>query len=326
MKIIEVGNVKARKQGRHEGTLTVGAMPDGAPVELPVIILRGPRDGPVLWLHGCVHGNEYCTTFSIHEFLRSLEPAALRGSVVALPILNLTAFRMHRRSSPFEGFNNTDLNRCFPGNERGGFTERMAHAIYSPLKRYATHFVDSHTAYTSDTRWALYANNNPEVNRVGRAMAEAFGFENTLPTPPGTLVGSAMMSAGDDGIPSFLLEAGGLDDSFSRETVLDVAERLRNVARAIGLLEGEVTKYPPLTTFSNFYWATAPRSGLFKNKVRCGDTITKGQEIGTYYDLFGDARESALAPQSGIVLAINPGPIIPQGDVLVHIGLDPQRS
>ena len=66
----------------------------------------------------------------IHEFLRSLDPATLRGAVVALPILNLTAFRVHRRSSPFEGFNNTDLNRCFPGNPNGGFTDRMAYAIY----------------------------------------------------------------------------------------------------------------------------------------------------------------------------------------------------
>jgi predicted deacylase len=325
MKPIEVGTVKADTQGRHEGTLNVGAMPDGAPVELPVVVLRGPKDGPVMWLNGCVHGNEYCTTFSIHEFLRSLDPAKLKGSVVALPILNLTAFRVHRRSSPFEGFNNTDLNRCFPGNGKGGFTERMAHAIYQPMKRYATHFVDSHTAYTADTRWALYANNNPEVTRVGRLMADAFGYENTLPTPHGTLGGSAMMTAGADGIPSFLFEAGGLDNSFTRERVNEVAERLRNVGRAIGLLDGEVTKYPPLTTFSNFHWATAPQAGLFKKTVSCGDTIEKGQEIGVYYDLFGDVRGPALAPAAGIVLAMHPGPIIPQGDVLVHIGLDPKR-
>ena len=326
MKNIEVGTVRADGPGRFEGSLKVGAMPDGAPVEVPVVILRGEQDGPVLWMHACVHGNEYCGTFSIHEFLRSIDTRTLSGAIVALPILNLTAFRIHRRSSPFEGFNNTDLNRCFPGNPDGGFTDQMAHAIYRELKRTATHFIDFHTAYTSDTRWALYADLGGEVSKVGRAMAEAFGFRHTLPTPSGTLVGSAMMSAGGDGIPSYLVEAGGLDNSFSRETVKDVAERLRNVARAIGLLPGAVTQYEPLVTFSNFHWATAPRGGLFRPSVKCGDTVSRGQVVGTYFDLFGAESGKAEAPASGVVLAIHPGPLIPQGDVLTHIGLDPKQA
>jgi len=105
-----------------------------------------------------------------------------------------------------------------------------------------------------------------------------------------------------------------------------VAERLRNVSRAIGLLSGIVTKYPPLTTFSNFHWATSQHGGLFKPKVKCGESISEGQDIGIYYDLYGDERARAHAPASGIVLAIHPGPIIPQGDVLVHIGLDPKQA
>ena len=87
---IEVGSARADGPGRFEGILTVGAMPDGAAVEIPVVIVRGQRDGPALWLHGCVHGNEYCGTYIIHEFLRGLDPAALRGTVVALPILKST--------------------------------------------------------------------------------------------------------------------------------------------------------------------------------------------------------------------------------------------
>ena len=43
-------------------------------------------------------------------------------------------------------------------------------------------------------------------------------------------------------------------------------------------------------------------------------------------DLFGEERVVAKAPASGIVLAIHPGPIIPQGDVLIHIGLNPTQA
>lgn len=325
MKTMTVGTASSDAPGRTNGVLRVGAHPDGGPIEIPVIILRGQADGPVLWMHACVHGNEYCGTYNIHEFIRSLDPAQMTGTVIALPAVNLTAFRSRQRASPFELFNNTDMNRCFPGSPTAGMTEQMAHAIFTELKRHATHLVDFHTAYTADTRWALYPDHGGEVSRVSRLMADAFGYENTLPTPPDTLYNSALMAAGREGIPGFLIEAGGLGPAFTRETVLDVAERLRNLARAIGLLPGQVTQYPPLTTFSNFHWATAPRGGLFVKSVNCGDTVSKGQTIGTYYNLFGEEDGTAEAPAAGIVLAINPGPIIPQGDVLIHIGLDPKR-
>jgi predicted deacylase len=326
MDTIAIGSISADRPGRYEGSLATAAMPDGATVDIPVVVVRGEMPGPVLWLHGCVHGNEYCGTFSIHAFLRSLDPASLRGTVVALPALNLTAFRTYRRMSPFEGYNNGDLNRCFPGRPDGGFTEQTAHAIYTPLKRYATHLVDFHTALTADTRWALYADLGGEVSAGGRRMAEAFGYTHTLPTPAGTLGGSAMMTAAADGIPSFIVEAGGLGAAFTRETVEDVAERLRNLGRAIGLFSGEVTDYGPLTTFSNFHWATAPRGGLFRPAIRCGQSIQEGDVVGTYFDLFGDPAGAVRAPASGIVLAYHPGPLIPQGEVLVHIGLNPQSA
>jgi predicted deacylase len=326
MKLIEVGSARADKPGRFDGALKVAEHPDGSPVEIPVTIVRGAKDGPVMWMHACVHGDEYCGTFNIHSFVRSLDPAEMTGTVIALPIVNITAFRAYRRMSPFEGFNNGDMNRCFPGNPNGGFTEQMAFAIYQQLKTYATHLVDFHTAFTADTRWALYADTGGDVSKGGRLMAEAFGYENTLPTPKGTLVGSAMMTAAGDGIPAYIAEAGGLGTSFSMETVRDVTERLRNLARAIGILPGTVTKYGPLTTFSNFHWANAPRGGLFRPSVRTGIHVREGDVVGTYYNLHGEADGDVTAPASGVVLAYHPGPIIPQGDVLIHIGLNPQTA
>jgi len=326
MKTIRVGSAVADRPGRHEGRLPVGWLRDGSPVELPVVIIRGERDGPVLWMHGCVHGDEFCGTLNIHAFLRSLEPREVRGAVVALPILNLTAFQAYRRMSPYEGFNNGDMNRCFPGKADGGFTEQAAHAVYQALRQHATHLVDFHTAFTEQTRWALYADTGGEVSAAGYAMARAFGYAHTLPTPAGTLDGSAMMSAAAEGIPAYIIEAGGLGTAYGEDTVADVTERLRNLGRAIGLLEGAVTDHGPLTVFSNFHWATAPRGGIFRPAVSCGQDIAEGDLVGTYYDLHGDEAGHAHAPASGIVLAHHPGPIIPQGDVLIHIGLDPRQA
>jgi hypothetical protein len=113
--------------------------------------------------------------------------------------------------------------------------------------------------------------------------------------------------------------------AFDRATVLEGAERLRNVLRHLRMLPGAVTDYGPLTYFSNFAWVNATRGGLFQAAARCGQRLSKGDLLGRYYDAHGDVVEEVRSPHSGVVLAINPGPLMPSGDILVHVGLDPRE-
>ena len=113
-KDITVGTAHSTAPGRTKGTLKIAETPDGSPCEIPVIIVQGEKEGPTLWVHGCVHGNEYCGTFVIHEFLRGLDHRTLAGSVVALPVLQKLGFQSKQRMSPYEGFHGGDLNRQFP--------------------------------------------------------------------------------------------------------------------------------------------------------------------------------------------------------------------
>ncbi len=325
MKTIEIGTARSTAPGTTKGFLKVGDLPDGQPIRIPVVIVRGETDGPVAWMHGCVHGNEYCGTFIIHDLLRSLDPKTLKGTVVALPILNITAFETKQRMSPFEGYNGGDLNRCFPGQAHGPLTQQMAHAIYQPLKQYADVLLDFHTALTSDVAWALYADLPGDVGARGRAIAKAFGYRSTLPAPGDILGGSAMMTAAKDGIPAFIVEAGGKGPAFTDEIVADATERLRNVLRHLGMLEGAVTDYGAQWHFSNFAWVHSTQGGLFQRSVACGDRVEAGQSIGQYYDLHGLPSGEARAPESGIVLAIHPGPVMSTGETLIHIGLNPRE-
>jgi uncharacterized protein len=325
MDTIEIGTAQSKGPGVAKGRLKTGDLPDGRPIEIPVIIVRGATDGPTLWLHGCVHGAEYCGAFVLHELVRSLDPQALKGTVVALPILNLTAFQKKQRMSPFEGYNGGDLNRNFPGNATGTLTQQIAHAIYTELRQHADYLIDMHTAMTEDVRWALFANAAGEVGKKGEGMARAFGFRSTLPAPMDILAGSSMMAAAKDGIPAFIIEAGGKGPAFTDDTVRDTAERLRNVMRHLSMLEGPVTDYGKQWHFSNFAWVHSTRGGLFQRSVKCGDRVDKGMAIGQYFDLHGHPTGQAHAPESGIVLAIHPGPLMSSGETLIHIGLDPRE-
>ena len=322
---IRVGTAEARSAGVARGELQVGDTPDGEPVTIPVLIARGAGPGPVLWLHGCVHGDEYCGAFILHEAFRTMDPVRLTGAVVALPILNITASQRGQRMSPFASFGHGDLNRCFPGAPDGAFTDQMAHAIYGELRQWADYFIDFHTALTPDTRWALFANAPGEVGRKGEGLARAFGLKSTLPAPMDILGGSAMIAAARDGIPSLIVEMGGINGAFDGETVQEGAERLRNVMRNLGMLSGPPTEHGPLTYFSNFAWVSATRGGLFEPAVRCGDRLDKGTPVGRYFNAHGDVVEEVASPHAGVVLAIHPGPAMATGEVLVHIGLDPRE-
>ena len=325
MKEIRIGTAVSNAVGLAKGELRLADMPDGEAITIPVSILRGADGGPTLWLQGCVHGDEYCGTFIIHELLRSINHEALTGTVIALPILNITASLKHQRMSPYETMSHGDLNRCFPGKAGGSFSEQMAHAIYTHLKEHADYLIDFHTALTADVRWALFANAEGEVGKKAEGVARAFGYNSTLPAPTDILGGSALMTAAKDGIPSYIVEAGGIGQAFDTDTVTDGAERLRNVLRHLKMLAGSVTDYGPLTYFSNFAWVNAVRGGLFQATVKCGDSLEKGSVVGQLFDVFGDPVEDVLSPEPGGVLAVNAGPLMASGEVLVHIGLDPRQ-
>jgi predicted deacylase len=325
MATLQIGTAVSDEVGIARGSLRVADMPDGRPMQIPVLIGRGVGPGPTLWLHACVHGNEACGAFAVHRLFRELDPRRLSGTLIALPILNITAFRARQRMSPFEGFAGGDLNRCFPGKPDGTLTEQMAHAIYAELRAHANYFVDLHTAMTADVRWALFANAPGDVGRKAEGMARAFGFTSTLPAPMDILAGSAMMTAARDGIPSLIVEAGGKGPAFTTALVAEVVERLQNVMRHLGMLAGGVTEHGPLTYFSNFAWVRAVRGGLFQRAVRCGERLKVGTVLGHYYDLWGRPSGEALSPHEGIVLAIHPGPVMASGETLVHIGFDPRE-
>ena len=205
-KEIIVGTARSNAAGRTKGTLKIAETPDGSPCDIPVVIVQGEKDGPTIWLHGCVHGNEYCGAYIIHEFLRGLDHRTLAGAVVALPVLNKLGFQSKQRMSPYEGFHGGDLNRQFPGNAAGTQTQQMAHAIYEPLKRYADVLIDFHTALTPDVRWALFPYAGGKMGALSEKIARAFGYNSTLPAPMHILGGSALMTAAKDGIAGYLVE------------------------------------------------------------------------------------------------------------------------
>lgn len=95
------------------------------PVVLSVQVIRGRRDGPCLFVSAAVHGDEINGVETIRRLTRSPALNYLRGTLIGVPVVNVYGFVRQARYLP----DRRDLNRSFPGSEKGSLTARLANAF-----------------------------------------------------------------------------------------------------------------------------------------------------------------------------------------------------
>ena len=76
------------------------------------------------------------------------------------------------------------------------------------------------------------------------------------------------------------------------------------------------------TILTGFEWVYAQNAGIWYSRVKAGDLVTEGQEIGRVGDLFGDALERIVAPVSGTVLFLTINPSVQANGLLMGIGVE----
>ena len=106
-----IGTVRVRAGSAKEVELPITRLVTGADVSLPVRIVHGREDGPVVWVNAAIHGDEVVGIEVIRRVLGTLSPKTLRGTLVAVPIVNVLGFMTGDRYLP----DRRDLNRSFPG-------------------------------------------------------------------------------------------------------------------------------------------------------------------------------------------------------------------
>ena len=85
----DLGTVRASRGARVWGTWSV--LPDVAESEVALAIVQGAADGPTLWVQGCIHGDESDGALTVHGLVAALDPTRLRGTVIAIPVVNAAA-------------------------------------------------------------------------------------------------------------------------------------------------------------------------------------------------------------------------------------------
>ncbi len=309
---LTIGTVTIEPGQRRSIDLEVGRLYTHSPTTMPVQVVCGKRAGPVLFVSAAIHGDELNGVEIIRRLLKLKEMDKLRGSLIAVPIVNLHGFIHTSRYLP----DRRDLNRSFPGSEKGSLAARVAHLFMREIVSQATHGIDLHTG-------AIHRANLPQIradldNPDTLAMAKAFGTPVILNAA--LRDGSLRAAAMDKAIPMLLYEAGEalrLDELSIRGGV----EGVLRVMRLLGMLSNKRRKPPPEPIMArSSSWVRAPQSGLFLAKVALGERVSKEQTVlGEVSDPFGEQAAEIRAPFSGIVIGRLNLPLVNEGDAVYHI-------
>lgn len=317
---IRVGSARAAPGERARGVLACGEDVGGSPYEIPVHIVRGRRPGPTLWAQGACHGDEYDGTLAILKLLNELDPDTLAGALVAVPAANIVAYRNASRASPLDG---KDLNRHYPGDPHGTYTDRLAHLLHEEVPRVADAFVEHHGG--GDTHDVVYYTlhcSHPGPTDRARAMCDAMGAPIVWASADTWLENSLFHRLHSRGVPAVLLECGG-EGRLHRQNVQDHYDGLRNLMIHLGMLPGEeprnVAPVEHRVTRADFCFSH--HGGLVQLEAQRGDVLERGRPLATITDLDGRERETVrVEAERGIVLAIRTYGTVPAGGSVALIG------
>ncbi|HLH45646.1 MAG TPA: succinylglutamate desuccinylase/aspartoacylase family protein [Acidimicrobiales bacterium] len=303
---------------RHVLEVPNGGRLPGASV--PYLEYGDRSRGPSVALIAGVHGCEYSSMLGLRRFLAGLDEAELQGHLVAVPIANLASF--HARQAFTVPHDQLNLNRCFPGNPEGSFTERLAWVLFETIIRPADRYVDMHCGDQVEelASFALY--DASPVEDVAEQMAQDYGLDFIIRVErsDSPVAGTGSAAAAEVGIPAITAEAGG-------RGIVEVAEADRHVAGLrrifgrLGLLPAPADAPTPATVLHHFLWMRADKGGWWEPAVVAGEEVAAGQRLGTIGSLLGGEEVEVTAPEPGFPLFITSSPAVADDGLLLGLGV-----
>ncbi len=314
-KWITIGGEAIAPGQRRRIEIPVSRLPTQTLITLPVVVIHGKEPGPILWLSAAIHGDEINGVDIIRQVLEIVRPKELRGTLLAVPVVNIFGFIEQSRYLP----DRRDLNRSFPGSAQGSLASQLAHLFMTEIVNHSTHGIDLHTAAQPRINLPQIRANldDPETYRC----AKAFGAPILLHA--NTRDGSLRQSASKQGIPILLYEAGEAL-RFDPESIRVGVEGIFRVMNALEMYENPFSSVQPNSVeVRETKWVRGPISGIFHLKVKLGQSVEKRQLLGFITDTFGDTNVKVRAPQEGIVIGHTQNPLVNQGDGIINLAIKP---
>lgn len=292
--------------------------PQLAGVEWPVLEVVGAREGPRLSLLAGIHGCEYPAIAAVRRFMAAVDSARLSGSITAVPVVSPTSFAA--RSAFVVPEDGRNLNRSFPGNPGGSFTEALADHVFRAFIEPADLLIDLHGGdlFEALEPFVIY-DASPCEQAAGR-LARAYGLRYVIRNQASALAATTSGAAAAAAIPAIIAEVGGcgllVEDDVQRHL-----RGLRGALTAAGMLDDQPAIEPgEQVLIGTFSWLRCERAGWWQSEVEVGDHVAGGQRLGAILDLFGDEQQTVTAPHEGVVMFLTTSPAVADDGLLLAVG------
>jgi len=283
---------------------------------LPLVIVRNGR-GPTVLVAGGTHGDEFEGQIAVSNLCREIEPEAVRGTLILLPLHNVLACRAGTRVTPGD---NSDLNRLYGRAYGDGPAHAIARFVETALLPNAKWVIDLHSGGSAH-EFVLSSNLQARLPSTefesmldpllafDAPYAIVFDEVSASGEMPhtGTLEGYAR-SLGKKAISSELGGAGRVTPAS-----LSVAEHgLRSLLSHIGVAPWAKATRPTesrsqlLFLGRHEHYVRCSMAGRFAPAVALGDRVRKSDRLGTIGALDDPLAppEPILSPSDGLVAAI----------------------
>jgi len=310
-KSIKIGETLVAPGQRANINLPVADLYTATPLSMPMQVICGRKAGPTLFVSAAIHGDELNGVEIVRRLLQRKVLQSMRGTLLAVPIVNVHGFLHQSRYLP----DRRDLNRSFPGSAKGSIAGRLANKFYRQIVAKADYGIDLHTG-------AINRFNLPQVRGNlddERTLELAKVFSVPVIINANIRDGSLRACAAELGMPMLIYEAGEAL-RFDEISIRAGLRGILNVMHLIGMLpEARRPKRVEPVLARSTSWVRAPSSGIVNDKVKLGSSVRKGQRLASISDPLGDEEEDAIAPFDGIVIGRSNLPLAHEGDALFNL-------
>ncbi|MBW0144353.1 succinylglutamate desuccinylase/aspartoacylase family protein [Sphingomicrobium clamense] len=281
-------------------------------VSLPVRVIHGKKEGPVLFVSAAVHGDEISGVEVARRLIKKVSPARLSGTLIVVPVVNAYGFVAGSRYLP----DRRDLNRSFPGRPDGPLASRLAYLFRTEIMEKADFGIDLHSA-------AAHRYNLPQIrvsSESERALELARAFAPPVIMTSKLRDGSMRAFAHEIGVEMLVFEAGEALRFDKRSTRVGVNGVLRTM-QAMGMLSLRKPKRPPHPTLEahRSMWLRAPRGGIAAIRAESGRIVKEGAVLAVVRNPVGDEEDVIKSPIDGIVIGHSRLGVVNRGDAMIHL-------
>jgi predicted deacylase len=318
--ILKVGTAAAKRGELQKGVIKGVELNTTVPIDIPVLVMNGSKDGPTLLIVSTQHGIEIQGIEVILRIMRErVNPKDLRGAIIGIPVENPLAFMHHQYLSWIDNLDLGGGGSASPltaNHPHGTATERLAHVLWNEAWSKADMVLNIHCNVRPDSLFFTEVNvGNPSTREKLERMAKAFGVTNVVESipvnasAPDTLANLAVKN----GVPDILIEL--IDGRWISEPSTTVGVRgVLNIMKEFDMIDGEIEPQKNIIVIPGVCTShgivRANRGGIIRFKKSPGEFLKKGDIFAEIYDLYGDVLEKVKSPVDGYIWAY------PCGDIL----------